>query len=1133
MDEKKDNFSSDSGYLARLEFRPELRKMWLNFFVTNFRVVTLLIIIISAWGIYSYLVLPRESNPEVTIPIAVVTTIYPGASPSDVEEFVTKKVEAEISGLKGLKKISSNSSNSLSAVTVEFDANQDVESSIRRLRDKIGSVKSKISKDAKDPQVIEISMDDSPIWGVSITGPYDGFTLRKYAEDIKNELEKIPGVREVHIAGGEEREFEIAYIPERLLFYGVSADQANQVIAANNLAIPAGNFETDKLVFPIRSDGRVYDVDAIGAMPVSHSDDGGVIAVRDIAVVSEKGIKKTSYSRASIDGAPPRNSVSLSIIKRAGVSVIDTLDQAKNATEQTMATFPPGMTFDISLDFGDIIKKDFDRLTHDFLLTLLLVFGTLFLIVGLKEAFVAGMAIPLVFFVSFGVLDMLGMTLNFLSVFSLILSLGLLVDDAIVVVSATKQYLNTGKYTPEEAVLLVLNDFKWVLTTTTLATVWAFLPLVFTTGIMGQFIKSIPVTVSITLISSLFIALMINHPLAAVLERMRLKKKSFFLIEIGLTCFAGGMFYMGGIEGYSLGVVALALEGYLIWWYEKTGKKLLDENAVLVEKEWRDNDLIKQKLREQGKREHKNLAGRLFHGIINFNRLLPVYEKYFRYFILDKKRRRMTVAFIVLLFAFSIGLVVAGVVKSEFFPPADMDYVYIDVRTPAGTALSETDNLVKRVEEKLLAYPDISNFSTVVGRASAGTQISVSSNNSSNLGSVTLTLKDKGERTHASYALADIIREDLSSIKEGVITVTAPKGGPPSGATFEARVLGDDLTVIKKIVYDLREKLAAVPGVVNIDVSQKDSVPEYTFVLDPVKLEQHYLNSAYVGSVLRMAVSGVEVATIVKNDKEIKLIATFSSESLPDLASLQNMQILNLRKQPVYLKDVATIKLEPSVEAIARMDQKRSILLSAGNDSTTNGPAILAQFKTNIADYKMPNGYSIVYGGENEQNTESVVSIIRAMFIALVLIVATLVIQFNSFKKALIVLAPIPLALIGVFLGMAIFDVSLSFPGLIGVLALFGIVVKNAIILVDKINININSGIPFTDAIVDAGKSRAEAIFITSICTIFGILPITLSNEMWRSLGGAVIFGLSLSSFLTLFFVPALFLMLIRPDERF
>ena len=1133
--------SSDSRYLERLQFSPKLRETWLNFFVTNFRVVILLITLICAWGLYSFSSMPRESNPEVKIPIAIVSTFYAGASPSDVEEFVTKKIETELSGLKGLKKLTSNSYNSLSSIQVEFDAKEDSDSSIRNLRDKLSGIESKISTDAKKPVISQISLDDAPIWSISVTGPYDGFTLRKYADEIKDELEKIPGVREIQISGGDETEYEIAYESDRLLFYGLSSEEANRAVLSANNAIPAGNFESGTLIFPIRTDARMIEVGDIAKIPVAHTPDGGAVLLRDIAKVTEKSLKKTAYSRLSIGGSEPKDSVNLSLVKRQGASVLDTVDRAKKIVDKTIASFPPGITYSTGMDMAKEVRTSFDQLSHDFLITVLLVSIILFLIVGLKEAFVAGLAIPLVFFVSFGVLHMVGITLNFLSLFSLILSLGLLVDDAIVVVSATKQYLNTGKFTPEEAVLLVLNDFKWVLTTTTLATVWAFLPLLFATGIVGEYLKSIPVTVSITLVSSLLIALMINHPLAAVLERIRMTKTFFYIIEGILIIFAAAMFYAGfasgGILEIVLGISALVVEIWLIVWYEKKkkeGKHVLVHNAELMAREWEDDDLIKSKLAAQGNRDHESFTTRIIHGIIDFHRFLPIYERILRYYIFDKKRRRVVLWSIAGLFIAAIALVGTGIIRSEFFPISDQDYVFIDLRTPTGSTLEVTDAKTAEVESRIVGYPDILSYSSTVGRASPNSgSFGGAGTGSSNLASISLTLKDKKVRTMKSYQLADKMRADLAAtdIPGVVINVTNLAGGPPSGAAFEAHISGDSLETLTKIVNDLRPKLASIPGVINIDSSLKDSVPEYTFKLDPSALERNSLTASQVGIVLRTAVSGIELTKIIKGEKEIKLIATFDSASLPDLTAIQNIQIINNRKEPVFLKDVSTIELKPAVNTITRIDQKRTVVLSGGANSSTNGTAILAAFQKLNASYVTPAGYTITYGGENEANAESFASIVRAMVIAILLIVATLIIQFNSFRKALIVLVPIPLALIGVFIGMAVFDVSLGLPGLIGILALFGIVVKNSIILVDKINLNLKSGIPFEDAIADAGKSRLEAIFITSLCTIFGILPVTLSDEFWQALGSSVIFGLTLSSFLTLFLVPAFYLILMRKTE--
>jgi HAE1 family hydrophobic/amphiphilic exporter-1 len=281
-----------------------------------------------------------------------------------------------------------------------------------------------------------------------------------------------------------------------------------------------------------------------------------------------------------------------------------------------------------------------------------------------------------------------------------------------------------------------------------------------------------------------------------------------------------------------------------------------------------------------------------------------------------------------------------------------------------------------------------------------------------------------------------------------------------------------------------------------------------------------------------MAVSGIEVTTVLRENKEISVNARFAERAIPSLDDIRNIEFRNGTGNMIRLGDLATIELKPSVDSVTRIDQKRTALLSAGVTTGTIPATVLSAFQQKVQnDYHLPDGYSITYGGENEQNQESVASILRALVIAIALIVATLIIQFNSVKQAAIVLTTLPLAMIGVFVGMAIFRIPLSFPGLIGILALFGIVVKNAIILIDKMNLNWASGLSHTEAIIDAGKSRIEAIFITSFATILGLVPITLSDALWRALGTAIIFGLAVSSFFTLLIIPILSSMLIKKSR--
>lgn len=1129
---KEEEKSSDYLYLDNLTFDPKLKKGLLYFFVKNTKVVFLLIVMMSVLGIYSFLNLPRESTPEVKIPIAVISDVYPGVSPSDMEELVTKKIETGISGVKGIKTITSKSSNSVSAITVEFDAKQDVDDAIRRLRDQVNSIKGNLPSDANDPIVTEISLDDSPIWTFTITGPYDGFALKQIGDDIRDNLEKIPGVREVRVSGGDEREFEVAYDPDKLVQYSLSADSANQLIKATNLAVPAGTFDGKEFNYSIRTDSRFFDAQSLGNIPIFHTDNGAIVYLRDIASVQEKAIKKTVYSRLSAGGEDPQTAVTISIIKKVGQSIPDTVSTGKTTLSEYLKQYPDVKATTI-VDASKSIDDNFNQLEHDFLLTIILVFGVLLLIVGLKEAFVAGLAVPLVFFVTFGTMLATGISLNFLSIFSLLLALGLLVDDAIVVVTATKQYMKTGKFTPEEAVLLVLRDYKGVLLTTTLATVWAFLPLLLSTGIIGEFIKSIPITVSVTLITSLVIALVINPPLAATLERTRMTRKTYFVMVGLIVIGAIFAFYFKSLIGIIIGIVLIVSAVGMVWFYRKKKmKNKFIENKKLIELEGENDDLIKEKLKTKAETEHKSIKGKILNGFISLEIILPWYERTLRKLIATKKSRFISLGVVFGLFAVAMSFLATGIVATEFFPVSDQETLSLSVEAPIGTNVNITNGIVSQAEQKLLKYPEISSFATVAG-SGGGSILSGGSSQSSHLASITINLKDKKDRKLKSYELANKIRDDIKDIKGADVTVANPVYGPPSGSAFEAHINGEDLQTLDKIAHDLKPYLDSIDGVVDSDISLKEAPAEYTFYLDPIRLEFYNLNSASVGTALRMAISGATVTTVIRDGKEIDVNATFDQSRIPNLESVENLQIINNKRQPVFLKDVATIKLTPSVNSLTRIDQKRTVILSAGVNSKTTGAKVLKQFQAlQSKNYKIPSGYDIVYGGENEQTTESVMSILRAMVIAFILIISTLVIQFNSFKKSFIVLITIPLALIGVFFGLAISGITLSFPGLIGVLALFGIVVKNAIILVDKINLNLKHGIEFTESIVDAGKSRLEAIFITSICTILGLIPITLSNPTWKSLGSAVIFGLTISSFLTLFMVPVIFATIINSKEK-
>lgn len=1139
----------DSLYLGKLEFTPDAEKTFLNYFIQNFRVILLIILTLIIWGVYSFRMLPLESNPEVKIPFGVVTVTLPGASPEDMEELIIKKIEPKVARLKGVKEVDASAGNSFALITVEFRAEEELNDAIRRLRDAVDSAKADLPADASDPTVSEISFSNSPIWTLVVSGPYDNFTLRDYAEKVKEELEKLQGTSEVTIDGGDLYEIRVAYDPQKLSTYHLSIDQVNNQIKGANFSLPSGNFTVSEYEYSVNSINKFADAAELRRLPVAQIN-GQIIRLQDVATVMEQAKDRTSYSKFSLKGAEPLNAVTLNITKKTGFSIIDLIDDGKKNIQamKDEGLLPANLNIETTLDISKIIRRDFDQLVNDGLSTIFLVTIVLFLFVGLKEAFVAGLAVPMVFAASFGVMLMLGMTLNFLSLFSLILALGLLVDDAIVVVQATKQYLGTGKFTPEEAVLLVFRDFKVLLFTTTITTIWAFLPLLLATGIIGQFIRSIPITVSVTLAASYFVAIVINHPMAIILERFRLTRGPFkaVLWILGLATIGTliGVITSGAAIGSVIGFAICAILFFTLFFvYRSKLREKLKINEDLLLQELADPAKIKEKIYHHYLIDNskKSFWNKVIGGLIKVDAFLPSFGRFLKKILLSRFKSFLVLAIAIALFIGSIMLPATGVLKSEFIPPADSENMYVNIEGAPGLIMEDTEKVAEEVEKILLEEKTINNFTLVVGSGGVNTSNDLTSDfggggGKTNLAQFAVNLyplkqRPKADGAHEaekSYEIAPKLREKLSHIKGATVTVTELASGPPAGADFQANILGEDRHELEKIANRYKDILASVPGTVNEKTSIKLSPGEFTFTFKPEQLQLHGISSAQVAFTLRTALSGVEVTKLFRGNDEISVHAEFAEGSLPTIDSLKTLQLTNNLGQSFSVGDVADITLEPALTSISRIDQKRVITLSASVEAPTLPTDVLAQFQEKIKDDKLPAGYEIQFGGANETNNESIYSILRAMLVAMMLIIGTLVIQFNSFRKAVLVLAAIPLAMTGVFYGLALIGFTLSFPTLIGILALFGIVVKNAVILVDKINLNLKVGIEYTDAIVDAAKSRLEAIFLTSLCTIIGMVPLTLHNETWKGLGAALMFGLAASTLLTLVVIPILFHLLMR-----
>jgi len=1040
---KKEN---QSIYLQNLEYDPKLDHSWKAFFIDRVRFMWLLLIMIFIAGYFGLKSLPLESTPEVDIGMAYVVTTLPGASPESIEDLITKKIEKHVSKISEVDKITSTSMNSSSVIVVQFLSGVDTADATRKLRDRVSDAKPELPEDTNESIIREVSFNDFPIWTFSISGDYDGFTLYEYAKKIRDELEKNPLVSEATISGWQEREFWVFVDPQKLSQYGITLSTVNQAIASMNLTMPIGSIEVDEYKKTINLDSRFYTVQTLWNIVVTKIGETGILYLKDIAEVRESPKKETTRARLSVDGQPSFPAVTIGVVKKKWGSIVNLVAEGKQAIadlrEGGVLPSEELLIMTDVLDRSEDIRKDLDHLIRDGLITIALVFISLFLIIGLKEALVAGTAVPIVFLLTFSVMSFAGQTLNFLSMFALILSLGLLVDDAIVVISAINQYKKSGKFTTREAAILVIRDYTQVLITTTLTVVFIFGSMLFMSGIMGSFLFSIPFVVSVVLVISLIIALTLNPALAVLFSG---RHKKYVAEKQGF--FDKGLISIHGLEG----------------WYGKILRKLIN----------------------------------------------------------GKKTRRIFLAFTFIAFIWALALPGTGILKTEFFPATNENNFSIVIEWEPGEVLNVTDATVAKVERFLQKEPQIVSYAVSIGTAQSNRW---GTTTSEHLATIDVKLTDKKQREETSFVIADRIRQQLATIKGTMkISVEESTAGPGNGAAVELQIAGDDFTVLERIGKDTQNVLLGIPGAIDVTLSRQNLPSEIDISLDADKLALYNLTVPQVASFIRNVIDGTQATKLYIGNEEMIVRTQYDSQSVDTLDKIKDIKITSNRGVEVYLRDIFEHKDKPSVYSISRENQKRVITLTANVAPWFSGPAVQAELRARMDQYQMPAGYGFIDGWQAKEMADSVASLWVSMMFGMMLIVALLILLYNSYRQAVLVMVTIPLSLIGVFYGLSLLQYPLSFPGMIGMVALFWIVVRNGIILFDKINQNIDEKIPLREAIVDAGVSRLEPVLLTSICTVLGMIPLTISNPTWTGLGLAIMCGLSVSTIFTLLVLPTLY----------
>lgn len=1102
-----DNFKS---YLQQLRFDQKLWNSLHAKWITNMRLVLLLVIGIFAAGLISMFTLPRRLNPEVKIPIVIVSTVLPGAGPEDVESLVTRPIEDALNGVEKLDTMTSVSRDNVSIITMQFvsSANSD------KARDDVQSLVDTVTmpEDAQSPKVMALDFENQPIWTFMISSHSDPATLMRFADELKEKIEDISTVKSAEVSGFESQEISVVLNPEKMREYGVNPFLLSQTVSKAAASYPAGTLEDATSSFSLTIDPDITTVNDIRNLRIETSDTS--VRLGDIASVSEKAKSQQVRSFVSSPGEKPHLGVTFNVFKTSTANIDTTAKHVEDLVNAEVKKHNGQFMVTNVLNAGTEITKQYTDLLGDFESTTLLVFVNLLLFLGLRQALLASLTIPLTFLSGLVFMNIFGMTINFISLFAFLLALGTSIDDTIVTVSSMTTYFRTRKFTPAETGLLVWRDFIVPIWSTTITTIWAYLPLLLTTGIIGEFIKPIPVVVTATMISSTFFAVMVTLPLMVYILKPTLPRRVAVMLKV-----------IAMIAAVILAFIVLPKSPLFI--FELVALMLVAAVAYRIRAVFGKHVRTFVAERPAITSARKRLGRIIDHGLIDSAWLGQRYRGLISRILHAKHGRRNTLIAVVSFALFAYMLVPMGLVKNEFFPKADADILYINLSLPAGTNITSVETEALRVTNELRNTPEVEHIVTDVGTEFNGQ--GTSSNGSSAL--ITLILKPKDERHTSSIDIAQQLREKYRNYGAGTLSVQEQSGGPPAGSDIQITLLGDDLSTLDSYAEKVVSFLKNDPGITTVDKSIKSGTSKLVFVPDKAKMAEAGVTPDQLGLLLRTYASGFTLDKIKFENKEKDVVFRLmdGSPSTTDIGSLT----VQTQTGGIPLVSLGELKLENNPTVITREEGKRTISVSAGVKPGFVVGDVNKRLETYAGDkLQLPSGYSWKTGGVNEENTKSVQSIFQAMGLSALLILVTMVIQFGSFRQAAIVLLLIPLAISGVFIIFSLTATPLSFPALIGILALFGVVVTNAMFIVDKINRNRQEGMDLNHAIADAAESRLEPIMLTSITTILGLIPITISDPLWRGLGGAIIAGLSFSGIIMLFFVPVVYYVWFRGDEE-
>jgi multidrug efflux pump subunit AcrB len=1100
-----------------------------EFFATSWSIdnktsIYVLAVIITSLGLLSYFNIPKEQFPEIVIPTIVVNTLYPGTSPEDMENLVTRPIEKQCKSLADVKRITSNSIQDFSTIVVEFNPGIAVSEAKQRVRDAVDKAKTNLPNNLpKDPDIKEFDISEIPIMNINLAGDYDLQRLKKYAEDAQDKIETLKEITRVDIVGALEREIQIDVDMYKMQAASVSFRDIESAIAAENVTVSAGTITSFGTKYTIRLAGQFKTPDQIKTIMLK-SASGATIYIDDIADVRDSFKEQESFAR--LNG---KNVITLNVIKKSGENLINASEEIAAIIDGLKKTaYPPDLTVTITGDQSRFTKSTLEELNNTIIIGFIMVVLVLMFFMGLNNAFFVALSVPLSMFVAYLIMPSLGFTMNMIVMFCFIFALGIIVDDAIVVIENTHR-IHRDQHDIVKAAKNAAGEVFLPILSGTLTTLAPFFPLAFWPGTVGKFMHYLPVTLILTLFASLFVAYIINPVFAVTFMKHeydqvehRTNKKKLLTISVVLLAMALISYLAGGFAMGNLFIFALLLNGFY---------RLFLKNAII------------------------KFQTVLWPWVMRF------YEKTLVFVL---KAQRPWYLFYSVFALFFLAIYITWITKPKvlFFPNNMPTNIAVYIKMPEGTDQNVTDSVTYLVENKIYKVLGKKNplVESVIANVGFGAGEGMFDRSiSSNKGKVTVNfVESKFRRGISTQDYLDKVRDNLKNIPGATISVEKNKMGPPTGKPINIEITGEDLDQLITTSAAFKSYLDSlrISGIEQLKSDFEDNKPEIIIDIDRVRANREGLSLGQIGMELRTAIYGKEVSKYKEEEDEYPIQLRYSEQERTNINKIINAKItyrdMNsgvLRQIPI--SSVATIKYKDTYGGIKRKNLKRVITVSSEVLSGYTANEIVSQINKSIPAFNMPKGVEISLTGEREDQAETMTFLMKAMMIAIGMIFFILITQFGSLSKSFIILSEVIFSVIGVLLGIAIFHMSISviMTGL-GIVALGGIVVRNGILIVEFADVLKSRGMKTTEAIINAGKTRITPVILTATATMLGLVPlavgmninfVSLFTELnphiyfggdnvlfWGPLSWTIIFGLSFATFLTLIFVPALLLIDVR-----